>query len=151
MRKLTENYRENVELLEKTLHVQENFDILKKVLKIGDGEITLFYIDGLIKDGALQKLFMYLLSQKSLPASATDFLESHMPYVESDVTDNVELMLQMVLSGATVLFGSTFGSEGLIIDARTYPARETAEPENDRVMRGPRVWPVMVIGMPKLS
>ena len=128
MHRLTANYCENVELFEKTLHVNENFDIIKKVLKIGDGEITLFYVDGLIKDGPLQKLFIYLLSQKSLPGSATRFLEANMPYVESDVTGSVDLMLQMVLSGATVLLGSTLGGEGLIIDARTYPARETAEP-----------------------
>ncbi len=138
MLKLTENYRENVKAFEETLRVTENFDILKKVLRVGDEEITLFYVDGLIKDGAMQKLFIYLLSLKTLPATASDFLESNMPYVECDVTQDVELMLQMVLSGATVLFGSTFGGEGLVIDARTYPARETAEPENDRVMRGPR-------------
>lgn len=138
MLKLTENYSENVKAFEETLHVKDNFDVIKKVLKIGEDEITLFYVDGLIKDGAMQKLFIYLLSLKKLPATASDFLESNMPYVECDVTRDAELMLQMVLSGATVLFGSTFGGEGLVIDARTYPARETAEPENDRVMRGPR-------------
>ncbi|MBE6603451.1 MAG: spore germination protein [Ruminococcaceae bacterium] len=138
MQKLKENYHENVALFEETLRVKENFDIIKKVLKIGQDEITLFYVDGLIKDGAMQKLFIYLLSLKELPRDATAFLESNMPYVECDVTSSAELMFQMILSGATVLFGSTFGSEGLVIDARTYPARETAEPENDRVMRGPR-------------
>ena len=116
----------------------ENFDIIKKVLKVGDGEVTLFYIDGLIKDGAMQKLFIYLLSIQKMPKDATSFLQKNMPYVECDVTESEELMLQMVLSGATLMLGSTFGSEAMIIDARTYPARETAEPENDRVMRGPR-------------
>ena len=138
MQRLNESYEENVKHFEETLRAKENFDIIKKVLKIGADEITLFYIDGLIKDGAMQKLFIYLLSLKELPSSATTFLESNMPYVECDVTDNSDLMLQMVLSGATLLLGSTFGKEGIVIDARTYPARETAEPENDRVMRGPR-------------
>ena len=125
MQGLKENYQETVELFDETLRVKENFDIIKKVLKIGQDEITLFYVDGLIKDGAMQKLFIYLLSLKELPSDATAFLESNMPYVECDVTGNADLMLQMILSGATVLFGSTFGSEGLVIDARTYPARET--------------------------
>ena len=61
-----------------------------------------------------------------------------MPYVECDVIENEETMLQMVMSGATLMLGSTFGASAMIIDARTYPARETAEPENDRVMRGAR-------------
>ncbi|MBE6703338.1 MAG: spore germination protein [Ruminococcaceae bacterium] len=135
---MTENYADNVKYFERKLRVSENFDILKKVLKVGDGEVTLFYIDGLIKDGAMQKLFIYLLSLQKMPKDVTTFLEKNMPYVECDVTDNEETMLQMVLSGATLLLGSTFGKSGMIIDARTYPARETAEPENDRVMRGPR-------------
>ena len=59
--KLREDYQDNVRAFESTLGVAENFDVLKKVLRIGTGEITLFYIDGLIKDGAMQKLFIYLL------------------------------------------------------------------------------------------
>ena len=138
MTELCENYRENVAAFEKELAVAENFDILKKVLRIGTGEITLFYIDGLIKDGAMQKLFIYLLSLKEMPSSAEVFLRENMPYVECEVTDQAPLLYQMVLSGATVLFGSSFGGKAMVIDARTYPARETEEPTNDRVMRGAR-------------
>jgi stage V sporulation protein AF len=36
------------------------------------------------------------------------------------------------------MLGSTFGGEVMIVDARTYPARDTAEPEGDLVMRGAR-------------
>ena len=138
MSQMTKNYADNVGYFEEKLRVAENFDIIKKVLKVGDGEVTLFYIDGLIKDGAMQKLFIYLLSLQKMPENATTFLEQNMPYVECDVTENEETMLQMVLSGATLMLGSTFGESAMIIDARTYPARETAEPENDRVMRGAR-------------
>ena len=135
---LLENYERNVRHFEEKLRVRENFDDIKKVLRVADGEITLFYIDGLIKDGAMQKLFIYLLSLKHMPKSADAFLREHMPYVECEVTQDEALMTQMVLSGATLMLGSSFGSSAMIIDARTYPARETAEPENDRVMRGAR-------------
>lgn len=135
---LSQNYADNVRHFEEKLAVSENFDIIKKVLKIADGEITLFYIDGLMKDGSLQKMLIYLLSVKEMPGNATTFLRGHMPYVESEVTENEELMVQMLLSGATLMLGSTFGREALIVDARTYPARDTQEPENDRVMRGAR-------------
>ena len=62
----------------------------------------------------------------------------NIPYVEADVTDDVDTMIQMLLSGATIMIGSAFLNRGIIIDARTYPARETAEPENDRVIKGAR-------------
>ena len=132
------DYKENVARFREALRAAESFDILEKRLTVGKDEISLFYIDGMIKDGALQKLFIYLLSLKGLPDTAEQFLEGSMPYVESEVSTDADLMLTMVLSGTVVLFGSTFGGSALIIDARTYPARDTAEPENDRVMRGPR-------------
>ncbi len=138
MSELFRMYREKVRHFEEKLCVSKNFDIIKKQLKIGEGEITLFYIDGMLKDGSMQKLLIYLLSLKRMPPDADSFLRENMPYVECDVSENESTMIQMVLSGATLMLGSSFGSCGMIIDARTYPARETAEPENDRVMRGAR-------------
>jgi len=62
MRKLTDDYMENVDLLDKELNVSGNFDMLKKKLKVGDDDITLYYIDGFVKDTVMQKLMMYFLS-----------------------------------------------------------------------------------------
>ena len=45
---MTESYEQNVARFTQKLRVDANFDVLKKVLKIGDGEVTLFYIDGQI-------------------------------------------------------------------------------------------------------
>jgi stage V sporulation protein AF len=138
MRRLSEDYQKNVEYLNGVLRVKENFDVLSKTLAFGDGEATLYYIDGFVKDTVMQKLMMHFLSQKKLSDSAQKFMESAVPYVETDVTEDVDLMIQMVLSGATLMVASTFGSSAIIIDSRTYPARETAEPEGDRVMLGAR-------------
>lgn len=144
--KLCEDYRENVRRTDAALRVDENFDLIKKVLFLGSQEITLYYIDGFVDGGSLNKLMVYFLSLKNLgeptesgeDAAATFFAQHHVPYVESDVTDNTELMLQMVLSGTTLLLGETFGRYAIVIDSRTYPARTVGEPENDRVMLGAR-------------
>lgn len=142
MKKLSTDYRENVSSLDSIFSVRENFDILKKTLIIGEDELTLYFIDGFVKDAVMQKMMMHFLSLKSLgeqtDRNAQDFLFHNVPYVEADVTDNVDLMVQMLLSGAVVMLGSSFLDRGIIIDARTYPARETAEPENDRVIKGAR-------------
>lgn len=138
MRKLSSDYPCNVEYIDRALRVNENFDVLKKVLKVGDGELSLYYIDGFVKDTVMQKLMMHFLSVKKLPASAKEFMERSVPYVETDVTADADLMLQMVLSGATLLLGSSFGADGIIIDSRTYPGRDAEEPQGDRVMRGSR-------------
>ena len=146
MLRLTEDYRENVRILDERLRVKENFDLIKKTLYIGTDEVTLYYIDGFVQSGAMQKLMIYFLSLENLgrpkgrggDVAAKYFTEHHVPYVEAEVTNDASLMLQMLLSGTTLLIGETFGEYGVIIDSRTYPARSVGEPENDRVMLGPR-------------
>lgn len=150
-RRLGSDYFDNVKTVDGILRVNENFDIIKKVLKVGDGELTLYYVDGFVKDAVMSKMISYIYSLKGLGGStdgsgreknarsaAESFLLAHIPYVESDVSEDLDLMISMVLSGATLMLGSSFGEYGIIIDARTYPARETGEPEGDKVMRGAR-------------
>ena len=138
MRKLSLDYKENVKYLNRALRVDESFDLLRKTLRVGDGEFTLYYVDGFVKDTVMQKLMMHFLSVKKLPDSAYEFMINSVPYVESDVTEDADLMIQMVLSGATLLIGSKFGGHAIIIDSRTYPGRDADEPQGDRVMRGAR-------------
>ena len=138
MRRLTEDYQKNVAWMSRTLRTEENFDLLVKTLRPGDGEMTLFFIDGFVKDAVMQKLMMHFLSQKMRNVSASEFVKTSVPYVETDVIGDVDTMIHMVLSGATLILGSSFGAEAIVVDTRTYPARETAEPEGDRVMMGAR-------------
>ena len=138
MRKLGKDYRENVEYLDSALRIKESFDVLSKTLTMADGEARFYYIDGFVKDTVMQKLMMHMLSLKKMPASAREFMERGVPYVETDVTEDVDLMIRMVLSGATLMIAEGFGSAAIVIDTRTYPARDTAEPEGDKVMLGAR-------------
>lgn len=165
-KRLTQDYRENVRLMDDLLHVGDNFDVIRKDLQIGRDRMTLYYIDGFVKDGVMEKLMIFFLGLDGLDAGKGDadgaahrdkesgasgvpsernedspaqrFVDAALPYVETDVTRDAESMIRMVLAGATLVLGSTFGGEGVIVDARTYPARETGEPEGDKVMRGAR-------------
>ena len=138
MRRLSEFYVENVAQLDRLLRVNENFDVIKKTLTVGQDELTLYYVDGFIKDAVMQKMMVYFLSLKGTGSSAREFINSHVPYVESDLQEDLDAMLLMVLSGAALIIGSSFGAQAVIVDARTYPARSTEEPQNDRVMNGAR-------------
>ncbi len=142
MEKLSARYRDNIENFRTRLRVKENFDIIERRLPIGPDEMTLFYIDGFIKDGVMQRLMQYFLGLSDLCGKEKEpcryFADAHVPYVEVERSSDAAHLSMMLLSGAALLFGSTFGAEAIIIDARTYPARETQEPENDRVMQGPR-------------
>ena len=154
---LTDSYQDNVALFDRILRVEESFDLIKKPLKVGHDEMTLYYIDGFIKDTVMMKLMMSFLTLDGLTVPTEDgegslgavtekphtlpalrFCARALPYVETDVTDSTDTAVQMVLSGAAVMVGSPFGRGVVVIDARTYPARSTAEPEGDKVMRGAR-------------
>ena len=146
MLELCGDYRENVRRVDEILRVRDNFDIIKKTLFIGEAETTLYYIDGFVDGGSMNRLMFYFLSLKGLgnptdvgeDAAARYFVEHHMPFVEAEVMEEGEKMLQMLLSGTTLMLGETFGRFAIIIDSRTYPARSVAEPETDRVMMGSR-------------
>ena len=141
MNRLSKDYRKNVALLDRLLRVKENFDIIKKPLAVGRDELTFYYIDGFVKDAVMQKMMIYFLSVGKLGEgadAAQTFLDAHVPYVETELCESVDTLTQMMLSGAVVMLGSSFGDRAILIDARTYPARETSEPQNDRVMLGAR-------------
>lgn len=142
MEELTNDYSKNTEYIDEILRVDENFDIVKKILKVGNDELTFYFVDGFVKDSVMQKMMIYFTSLKGLGEQDADtasrFVNTHVPYVEAEVVKSVDKLITMLLSGATLTFGSTFGSCAIVIDSRTYPARETGEPESDRVIRGSR-------------
>lgn len=153
MHRLSVSYESNVALLDRSLAVRESFDIIKKVLRIGDGgdELTLYYIDGFVESGSMQKLLGQFLAKKGICGGADGtvryhsgadnaraFVEYTVSHVECEWTDDPDKMITMMLSGATLVLGSAFGEFAVLIDSRTYPVRSVEEPQDDRVMKGAR-------------
>ena len=136
MPELCQDYKTNVDLIGKRLRYRQSFDILQKKLSVAESEITFFYIDGFVKDGELQRVMQFLLARKDLPPA--EELEKLVPYAEVARSGDFDSVITAILSGQTALFSESFGAEALLLDLRTYPARETAEPESDRVMQGAR-------------
>ena len=142
MKRLSADYKQNVATLDNLLRVENSFDIIKKAVAVGSDELMFYYIDGFIKDGVMSKLMLSFVALKGLgkPSAdaAKDFAKKYTAYVETDLCESVDTMIGMVLSGAALVLGSSFMDKAIIIDARTYPARSIAEPQNDRVMLGAR-------------
>ncbi|GAA3328925.1 hypothetical protein GCM10020331_074870 [Ectobacillus funiculus] len=64
-------------------------------------------------------------------------LKTYIPYVEVDTIDDLNKVVDTVLSGPTALLVDGI-DEIILIDARTYPVRGPAEPDTERVVRGSR-------------
>lgn len=136
MSTLLDDYLSNKLLVEKLLRVKESFDIVERCLYVGGVEATFIFVDGFVKDGEMQRIMQTLISIKE-PSAAREVLHK-LPYVEVDVTSDIDLILRSVLSGQTVMLCESFGPAAILIDARTYPARSTGEPSTDKVMLGAR-------------
>ena len=136
MEKISDNYTANVERLRSLLDIDKSFDIIEKRLVVGGRRASLFFIDGFVKDEILEKIleFFYGLKPEELPASLETFQAEYLPYIETEILENMEDALQNLLSGVPCLFLS--GMEGcLAIDCRTYPARSVEEPLKDRMLK----------------
>ena len=139
---LSGNFDSDVELLDRILRVDESFDMLKRELIYAKKRAVMYYIDGFVKAEMMQKLMMHLTTLEYLGDGSDNAAEfaakSLIPSVEVDVSGNVDSIVLAVMSGCTAFISESFGDKCIIIDMRTYPARTTEEPENDRVMRGSR-------------
>ena len=131
---LSKDYAWNTAHISSRLRAKESFDIIERHLDTAGGELTLFYIDGFVKDGEMQRMMQYLLSAKSIKGAGE--MVRRLPYMEVELECDVEKMICAVLSGQSLMLAESFADEAVLIDMRTYPARSTSEPDSDRVMQG---------------
>lgn len=139
---LDSSFEDNIVRMDEILRCDENFDLIKRTLNLNNTKCVMYYVDGFIKSESMQKLMMHLMSVKDFgdgsEGSAKKFADTSLPAVEVDVQNSIDAITVAVLSGCTAFLSEGFGANALVIDMRTYPAREATEPENDRVMRGSR-------------
>lgn len=139
MEKFCSDYSENLLKVNTALRVGESFDIIIKRIKISDRRATIYAIDGFVKDEMFEKMLEYLtkLTDKEMKNidNADDFIDTYITYIETCTQADIDKFITFILSGACGMIVEGF-SKGIIIDCRTYPARNVEEPESDKVLRG---------------
>lgn len=142
MQKLSFNFTENVQKLDTLLNINENFDIIKKEMEISSKKVVMYYVDGFVTASLMQKLIINFMSVTDFGDDSENacekFISRNIPSVEAEATHDIDFLVKMVLSGCSAILAEGLGNGAVIVDARSYPARVTAEPENDKVMRGSR-------------
>lgn len=121
------------------LFAKESFDLVERRIIICNKDSCLFFIDGLIKDEVTEKLmeFFYSINDESQLSDLKTFCEKSVPYIEVTAETDLDKIYTGVLSGIMALVID--GLDGAImIDVRSYPQRDYAEPEKDKVLRGSR-------------
>jgi len=129
--------QEDMQYLNQVLDVEKNFDVIYRVVNIGGKEACMYLVDGFCKDDLIQKLLQYLMDQKAedMPEDMHGISKQFTPYVEVDVEERFDRLIDALLSGMFILLIDGY-KKALLIDSRTYPARGVEEPEKDKVLRG---------------
>lgn len=126
-----------MQYLDQLLDVENNFDVIHRVIDIGGKEACMYLVDGFCKDELLQKLLQYLMDRKpeDMPEEMDGISRQFTPYVEVEVETDMGKLVDALLSGMFILLIDGY-RKALLIDSRTYPARGVEEPEKDKVLRG---------------
>ncbi len=133
-------YKEVIKKLSNKLGVGKSFDVVNREIEIAGKKASIFFIDGFIKDDVMIWIISILQESEKeeiLPNILEKLIATKIPYVECDSSDDIEEIEYAILSGAAALFIEGVG-EGIVIDARTYPARGPEEPDLEKVTRGSR-------------
>lgn len=130
---------ENMKYFHEKLNVNQNFDVVYRIVHIGGKEACIYFIDGLTKDEVLLRILQAWESLKpeDMPQDAHLFSKKYLPYGEAGIVRNESEMIVQLLSGISCVFIDGYDA-CLTIDCRTYPSRGVSEPEKDKVLRGSR-------------
>lgn len=134
---LTKDYETNLLLLKSALRSNESFDLVERDIIICNQRASMFFIDGFIKDDIAEKILEYLYKNTTEEnfKSADYFSQTSIPYVEVETSSEINTICTNVLSGMAAFVIEGF-NKAVLMDSRTYPQRDTAEPDNDKVLRG---------------
>ena len=137
MKKVSGDLAKNRDYLDRQLGVGESFDVLYRNVEIGKKNAALYMIDGFCKDEVMQKLLQHFIgiTKEQMPEDAAEMSRQLVPYGEVDLCGDLDEICRQVMSGVTALLLEGY-EQGILIDARTYPARSVGEPEKDKVLRG---------------
>ncbi len=134
---VTGSIREDMTYLNKALAIDKSFDLVYRVIHIGNREACFYFVDGFCKDDMMQKILQYFLSikEEDMPDDAHEMSKRCMPSVEVDLSDSWDKIIHSLLSGVFILLIDGY-KKAILLDSRTYPARSVGEPDKDKVLRG---------------
>ena len=137
MEKISNDYRENVRVLDGLLGVGRSCDMVSRDYLIGGRRARLWVVDG--SDSILERMGAFWLTLK--PENVVgltemqDFLDRYITFSESNVTFDISDAVTSVFLGKSLL--AVEGLAGVaLMDAKGYPSRSVHEPPDGKVLRG---------------
>ena len=139
MEKISNDYRENVRVLDGLLGVGRSCDMVSRDYLIGGRRARLWVVDGFGSDSILERMGSFWLTLKPENVMSLtemqDFLDRYITFSESNVTFDISDAVTSVFLGKSLL--AVEGLAGVaLMDAKGYPSRSVHEPPDGKVLRG---------------
>ena len=139
MEKISNDYRENVRVLDGLLGVGRSCDMVSRDYLIGGRRARLWVVDGFGSDSILERMGAFWLTLKPENVlgltQMQDFLDRYITFSESNVTFDISDAVTAVFLGKSLL--AVEGLAGVaLMDAKGYPSRSVNEPPDGKVLRG---------------
>lgn len=139
MEKISNDYRENVRVLDGLLGVGRSCDMVSRDYLIGGRRARLWVVDGFGSDSILERMGAFWLTLKPENVMSLtemqDFLDRYITFSESNVTFDISDAVTSVFLGKSLL--AVEGLAGVaLMDAKGYPSRSVHEPPDGKVLRG---------------
>ena len=139
MEKISNDYRENIRVLDGLLGVGRSCDMVSRDYLIGGRRARLWVVDGFGSDSILERMGAFWLTLK--PENVVgltemqDFLDRYITFSESNITFDISDAVTSVFLGKSLL--AVEGLAGVaLMDAKGYPSRSVNEPPDGKVLRG---------------
>ena len=139
MEKFSNDYAENVRVLDDLLGVERSCDMVSRDYLIGGRRARLWVVDGFGSDSILERMGAFWLTLKPENVMSLtemqDFLDRYITFSESNVTFDISDAVTSVFLGKSLL--AVEGLAGVaLMDAKGYPSRSVHEPPDGKVLRG---------------
>ncbi len=134
----SDDFYKNEKMLDDYFKVDKNYDVVNTRFHVTKREAKLYYIDGFVNNEISERVMNFMMSTPERIKDGTTpeaFAQSVVPYIEMDISDDLNTISKVVYSGALLMIVDGF-STAFLIKARNYPRRSVQEPDNDKVLRG---------------
>lgn len=137
---VSKNYQENVDFLNEQFGIPESFDIMLREMTIGGKKVAMYAVNGMVDAQVVSLVLDALidLERADLVVNALDKLvKSRIVNLQVSEIDTMDKVIYFILSGPMAIFVEG-QPKAIVVDLRSYPGRNSEEPDIERVTRGSR-------------
>ncbi|MVX64119.1 spore germination protein [Clostridium chromiireducens] len=138
---VTNNFQQNIDLIHANLSIDKTYDITERKLKIGGRDAVLYFVNGFVKDQIMEDILksFFKVSPETMNSYPTieDFMNNEIHHISVEKQNDLNKVIDTLLTGQTILYLSGYDAF-ILLDLRTYPGKDTSDPEKEKTLRGGR-------------